>query len=174
MQIKLVNIRPPDIVDGNSTITLGLIWMLILHYQVEESAVRLLLVLFVFYHRRSKTLVGMMMAIRRAIVSKRKKHCSNGFARKPTGSSVIDLHIHERKPDFLPLDFRQARNSFGEIDLVPSRRARQSVLGTSMAWTFETLRRAGAMVWHSTRSSMPFVLISSIFRASSAWMYAND
>ncbi|CAF1505226.1 unnamed protein product, partial [Didymodactylos carnosus] len=34
--IKLVNIRPADIVDGKSII-LGLVWMLILCYQIEES-----------------------------------------------------------------------------------------------------------------------------------------
>lgn len=34
-QIKLVNIRPEDIVDGNPKLTLGLIWTIILHYQVS-------------------------------------------------------------------------------------------------------------------------------------------
>lgn len=33
-QIKLVNIRPDDIVDGNPKLTLGLVWTIILHYQV--------------------------------------------------------------------------------------------------------------------------------------------
>uniref|UniRef100_T1HN52 Calponin-homology (CH) domain-containing protein n=1 Tax=Rhodnius prolixus TaxID=13249 RepID=T1HN52_RHOPR len=33
-KIKLVNIRPEDIVDGNPKLTLGLIWTIILHYQV--------------------------------------------------------------------------------------------------------------------------------------------
>ncbi|KAG8200132.1 hypothetical protein JTE90_018920 [Oedothorax gibbosus] len=31
--IKLVNIRPDDIVDGNPKLTLGLIWTIILHFQ---------------------------------------------------------------------------------------------------------------------------------------------
>lgn len=35
LQIKLVNIRPDDIVDGNPKLTLGLIWTIILHYQVR-------------------------------------------------------------------------------------------------------------------------------------------
>lgn len=34
--IKLVNIRPDDIVDGNPKLTLGLIWTIILHYQVGK------------------------------------------------------------------------------------------------------------------------------------------
>jgi len=34
MQIKLVNIRADEIVDGNSKLTLGLIWTIILHFQV--------------------------------------------------------------------------------------------------------------------------------------------
>jgi len=37
LKIKLVNIRPLDIVDGNPTIILGLIWMLILYYQVKKE-----------------------------------------------------------------------------------------------------------------------------------------
>uniref|UniRef100_A0A1I8GIW8 Calponin-homology (CH) domain-containing protein n=1 Tax=Macrostomum lignano TaxID=282301 RepID=A0A1I8GIW8_9PLAT len=32
--IRLVNIRPEDIVDGNPKLTLGLLWVIILHYQV--------------------------------------------------------------------------------------------------------------------------------------------
>ncbi|KAF8785547.1 Dystonin like protein [Argiope bruennichi] len=31
--IRLVNIRPEDIVDGNPKLTLGLIWTIILHFQ---------------------------------------------------------------------------------------------------------------------------------------------
>lgn len=34
-RIKLVNIRPEDIVDGNPKLTLGLIWTIILHFQVR-------------------------------------------------------------------------------------------------------------------------------------------
>ncbi|KPM10180.1 Microtubule-actin cross-linking factor 1-like protein [Sarcoptes scabiei] len=34
--IKLVNIRPDDIVDGNPKLTLGLIWTIILHFQLSD------------------------------------------------------------------------------------------------------------------------------------------
>lgn len=34
LQIKLVNIQAGDIVDGNPKLTLGLIWTIILHFQV--------------------------------------------------------------------------------------------------------------------------------------------
>lgn len=34
-KIKLVNIRSEDIVDGNPKLTLGLIWTIILHFQVS-------------------------------------------------------------------------------------------------------------------------------------------
>ncbi|CAM2712242.1 unnamed protein product [Rotaria socialis] len=37
-KIKLVNIRPIDIVDGKPMMILGLIWMLILCYQIEDSS----------------------------------------------------------------------------------------------------------------------------------------
>ncbi|CAH1803094.1 unnamed protein product, partial [Owenia fusiformis] len=36
--IKLVNINPSDIVDGKHTIVLGLIWSIILYFQIEENA----------------------------------------------------------------------------------------------------------------------------------------
>lgn len=35
-KIKLVNIRAEDIVDGNPKLTLGLIWTIILHFQVSH------------------------------------------------------------------------------------------------------------------------------------------
>lgn len=37
-KIKLVNIRSEDIVDGNPKLTLGLIWTIILHFQVGSLA----------------------------------------------------------------------------------------------------------------------------------------
>lgn len=36
-KIKLVNIRPDEIVDGNPKLTLGLIWIIILNFQVSYS-----------------------------------------------------------------------------------------------------------------------------------------
>lgn len=33
--VKLVNIRPVDILDGNPKLCLGLIWTIILHFQVS-------------------------------------------------------------------------------------------------------------------------------------------
>lgn len=35
-QVKLVNISSNDIVDGNPKLTLGLVWSIILHYQVHN------------------------------------------------------------------------------------------------------------------------------------------
>lgn len=35
VQVKLVNIRNDDIADGNPKLTLGLIWTIILHFQVD-------------------------------------------------------------------------------------------------------------------------------------------
>lgn len=40
-KVKLVNIRPEDIVDGNQKLTLGLIWTIILHFQVSTLYVRI-------------------------------------------------------------------------------------------------------------------------------------
>ena len=47
-KIKLVNIRPDEIVDGNPKLILGLTWTLILHFQVcvyFDLMLRLLIVL---------------------------------------------------------------------------------------------------------------------------------
>ncbi|CAD6184226.1 unnamed protein product [Caenorhabditis auriculariae] len=41
--IKLVNIRPEDIVEGNGKLTLGLIWTIILNFQVSVIRQRMLL-----------------------------------------------------------------------------------------------------------------------------------
>lgn len=38
-QVKLVNIRNDDIADGNPKLTLGLIWTIILHFQISDIQV---------------------------------------------------------------------------------------------------------------------------------------
>lgn len=38
-QVKLVNIRNDDITDGNPKLTLGLIWTIILHFQVGQEGI---------------------------------------------------------------------------------------------------------------------------------------
>lgn len=38
-RIKLVNINPADLVDGRPPVVLGLIWTIILYFQVSESSV---------------------------------------------------------------------------------------------------------------------------------------
>ena len=47
-EIKLVNIRGEDIVDGNPKLTLGLIWTIILHFQVGGFITSL--ISMIFYH----------------------------------------------------------------------------------------------------------------------------
>ncbi len=39
-RIKLVNIRSEEIVDGNPKLILGLVWTLILHFQVSYTYIR--------------------------------------------------------------------------------------------------------------------------------------
>ncbi|VDD76166.1 unnamed protein product [Mesocestoides corti] len=36
-KVRIVNIRPDEIVDGNPKLTLGLIWIIILHFQVSAN-----------------------------------------------------------------------------------------------------------------------------------------
>lgn len=59
-KIKLVNIRAEDIVDGNPKLTLGLIWTIILHFQVSLANInfswspiqrRYLILGFYLYHK---------------------------------------------------------------------------------------------------------------------------
>jgi len=45
-EIKLVNIRGEDIVDGNPKLTLGLIWTIILHFQVGGFITSLISMIF--------------------------------------------------------------------------------------------------------------------------------
>ena len=45
-EIKLVNIRGEDIVDGNPKLTLGLIWTIILHFQVGPTGLPRVAVLY--------------------------------------------------------------------------------------------------------------------------------
>lgn len=47
-KIKLVNIRAEDIVDGNPKLTLGLIWTIILHFQVSRFFFFILFLLLLF------------------------------------------------------------------------------------------------------------------------------
>uniref|UniRef100_A0A5K3FF44 Calponin-homology (CH) domain-containing protein n=1 Tax=Mesocestoides corti TaxID=53468 RepID=A0A5K3FF44_MESCO len=35
-KVRIVNIRPDEIVDGNPKLTLGLIWIIILHFQLSD------------------------------------------------------------------------------------------------------------------------------------------
>ena len=46
MQVKLVNISNNDIVDGNAKLTLGLVWSIILHWQVSNGKVSIVLTNF--------------------------------------------------------------------------------------------------------------------------------
>ena len=43
LQIKLVNISSNDIVDGNVKLVLGLVWSIILHWQVRMAYTRVAL-----------------------------------------------------------------------------------------------------------------------------------
>jgi len=57
-EIKLVNIRGEDIVDGNPKLTLGLIWTIILHFQVgtnEVSSFKLFLLLRIRIQRAEQS-----------------------------------------------------------------------------------------------------------------------
>lgn len=39
-QIKLINIHVADIIEGNPSIILGLIWIIILHFHVSSSTIQ--------------------------------------------------------------------------------------------------------------------------------------
>lgn len=54
-KIKLVNIRAEDIVDGNPKLTLGLIWTIILHFQVSEFYFLLFFVIYLMINVKIKS-----------------------------------------------------------------------------------------------------------------------
>ena len=41
LQVKIINIHQDDIVDGNPKITLALIWIIILHFQVKKRYIEI-------------------------------------------------------------------------------------------------------------------------------------
>jgi hypothetical protein len=41
LQVKIINIHQDDIVDGNPKITLALIWIIILHFQVKKHYIEI-------------------------------------------------------------------------------------------------------------------------------------
>lgn len=59
-KIKLVNINPADLVDGKSAVVLGLIWTIILYFQVINS--------IQFYTSSTKILIKMFYSRLRKIV----------------------------------------------------------------------------------------------------------
>lgn len=65
-KIKLVNIRAEDIVDGNPKLTLGLIWTIILHFQVSGRSDLPEIITDYAYHKlyttAKYTLVGLEIA----------------------------------------------------------------------------------------------------------------
>lgn len=45
LQVKLQNIGAEDIVDGNQRLILGLIWIIILRFQIQEIEIELVIIL---------------------------------------------------------------------------------------------------------------------------------
>jgi hypothetical protein len=77
-EIKLVNIRGEDIVDGNPKLTLGLIWTIILHFQVG-AAIRQ----FVLRARVSHTFLPIVTSVK----------CPNDFVFAAASSSKMIVNF---------------------------------------------------------------------------------
>ncbi|XP_037826308.1 dystonin isoform X41 [Lucilia sericata] len=98
-KIKLVNIRAEDIVDGNPKLTLGLIWTIILHFQIsdivvgQEDKVSAREALLRWARRSTARYPGVRV---------------NDFTTSWRDGLAFSALVHRNRPDLL--DWRKARN----------------------------------------------------------------
>lgn len=95
-QVKLVNIRNDDITDGNPKLTLGLIWTIILHFQISE----------IYVSGES----GDMSAKEKLLLWTQKLtegysglKCSN-FTSSWSDGKVFNAIIHKYRPDLIDME----------------------------------------------------------------------
>ena len=103
-QIKLVNINPSDIIEGKPSVVLGLIWTIILYFQVSSVQSIFLFLLFksftitcLFVPRHSRNLTFLNTFIRKLI-------CDGHEAYQVTQHSLCTLTFYFPK-NFSPIYF---------------------------------------------------------------------
>uniref|UniRef100_A0A5K3ELW0 Calponin-homology (CH) domain-containing protein n=2 Tax=Mesocestoides corti TaxID=53468 RepID=A0A5K3ELW0_MESCO len=90
-KIKLVNVNPLDIVDGRPKIVLGLIWTIILYFQIEEQEEMLLELLGL-----SKSTGQSKITAKQALTT----WVQNAFSQRITRYRQFNLHINDFGPSW--------------------------------------------------------------------------
>nr|XP_032817826.1 plectin-like [Petromyzon marinus] len=95
-QVKLVNIRSEEITQGSPKLTLGLIWTLILHFQVSEIEVG-------DQHRDLTAQSRLMVWVRNTIDGYPSLKCDN-FSTSWRDGKVFNAIIHKHRPDLINIE----------------------------------------------------------------------
>jgi hypothetical protein len=93
--IKIVNIRPDEIVDGNPKLTLGLIWIIILHFQISD-------ITFQTHGREVKAKEGLMLWVNKNLLQdgsspKPIKDFSHSWRDGKAFLSILNRHLPAEK-----------------------------------------------------------------------------
>uniref|UniRef100_UPI00358E3334 epiplakin n=1 Tax=Myxine glutinosa TaxID=7769 RepID=UPI00358E3334 len=94
-KIKLVNIRNDEITDGNPKLTLGLIWTIILHFQVSDIQVG----------EQHRSLTGkdrLLLWVRRVVEGYPGLRCDN-FTSSWRDGKLLNGIIHKYRPDVIDM-----------------------------------------------------------------------
>ncbi|XP_065166739.1 dystonin isoform X7 [Atheta coriaria] len=97
-KIKLVNIRSEDIVDGNPKLTLGLIWTIILHFQISDIVVG---------NEQNISARDYLLRWAKKTTHKYPGVRVNDFTKSWQDGLAFTAIIHRNRPDLI--DWRQAR-----------------------------------------------------------------
>ncbi|XP_059365706.1 microtubule-actin cross-linking factor 1, isoforms 1/2/3/4 isoform X14 [Carassius carassius] len=95
-QVKLVNIRNDDITDGNPKLTLGLIWTIILHFQISE----------IYVSGESGDLTAkekLLLWSQQATDGYRGLRCAN-FSSSWSDGRLFNALLHRYRPDLIDLE----------------------------------------------------------------------
>ncbi|KAM9384120.1 microtubule-actin cross-linking factor 1, isoforms 1/2/3/4 [Pholidichthys leucotaenia] len=95
-QVKLVNIRNDDITDGNPKLTLGLIWTIILHFQISE----------IYVCGESADLTAkekLLLWSQQATEGYPGLHCSN-FTSSWRDGRMFNALLHRYRPDLIDME----------------------------------------------------------------------
>uniref|UniRef100_UPI00358F1399 epiplakin-like n=1 Tax=Myxine glutinosa TaxID=7769 RepID=UPI00358F1399 len=94
-QVKLVNIRSEEIVDGNSKLILGLIWTIILHFQVSDIQVE-------GQNKKVTAQNGLLLWARQMTDGYHELHCEN-FTTSWRDGKLFNAIIHKHRPDLVDM-----------------------------------------------------------------------
>ncbi|CAO1430422.1 unnamed protein product, partial [Diamesa serratosioi] len=108
-KIKLVNIRPDDIVDGNPKLILGLIWTIILHFQISDIMVG---------NEESVTAREALLRWARNSTAKYPGVQINDFTVSWRDGIAFSALLHRNRPDLIDWTNIRAKKSRERLDTV--------------------------------------------------------